>query len=226
MGRTVKAQSSTARQRRIVPAFQESRLTFALPKGRLLERALTFLEARGLPAPTFRGRELWAEAGGIRYLLVKPADLPTYVEYGAADLGILGEDLVRESGRNLLEPLTLPLVQMRLSLIGPPRLRGQDLRLLPLLRIGTKYPRLTQAYFRRRGIPVEIVPIQGSAELAPLFGLAEAIVDIVETGRTIRENGLVELEVLHRFQACLVVNRASYRLKLERIREVVEQLGG
>ena len=163
-------------------------------------------------------------ARALRFLLVKPGDVPVYVEYGAADLGIVGQDVLWESGRDVYEPLQLGFGRCRLVLAGTPAQRDRDFRLATGLRVATKYPRLTRAYFQRNGLSVEIIPLTGSIELAPLVGLADLVVDVVETGRTLRENGLVELEEIATCQAVLIVNRVSHRLRLAEVRDLLARL--
>jgi len=150
--------------------------------------------------------------------------VPVYVEYGAADLGIAGQDVLRESGRDLYEPLPLSFGHCRLVLAGTPAQRSRDFRLVTGLRVATKYPRLAQAYFQERGLSIEIIPLSGSIELAPLVGLADLLVDVVETGRTLRENGLVPLAEIAACQAAVVVNRVAHRLQLAPIRALLADL--
>lgn len=206
-------------------------LTVALPKGRLLEPAAALFRQLGWTCDLGNdSRQLLvtedreSEGEGLRFLLTKPADVPVYVEYGAADLGIAGQDVLRESGRDLYEPLLLSFGHCRLVLAGPPAQRSRDFRLATGLRVATKYPRLAQAYFRDRGLSIEVIPLSGSIELAPLVGLADLLVDVVETGRTLRENGLVPLEEILACQAAVVVNRASHRLQLSPIRSLLAAL--
>ncbi len=203
-------------------------LTIALPKGRMQEATLDLFAAVGLgPAPdAANGRKLvFTDANGsVRYVLAKPADVPTYVEYGAADLGVVGEDVLRESGRHVYEPLRLGFGRCRLMLAGPPEARNRNLRLDIGLRVASKYPRLAQAYCLEQGIPAEIIPLNGSVELAPTVGLAELLVDLVETGTTLRENGLVELDLIMHSQAVLIVNRASHKLRFETIQRLISEM--
>lgn len=205
-------------------------LTVALPKGRLLEPAADLFRRLGWRSDLGNGsRQLLAveenEAGGaIRFLLVKPADVPVYVEYGAADLGIVGQDVLWESGRDVYEPLVLDFGRCRLVLAGLPAQRERNFRLATGLRVATKYPRLARAHFQRQGLSAEIIPLTGSIELAPLVGLADLVVDVVETGRTLRDNGLVELEEIVACQAMVIVNRVSYRLHLAEIRQLLTAL--
>ena len=213
-------------------------LTVALPKGRLLEPAAELFRRQGWRCDLGNGsRQLLVTegnesategtpAGGtLRFLLVKPGDVPVYVEYGAADLGIVGQDALWESGRDLYEPLQLGFGRCRLVLAGLPSQRKRNFRLATGLRVATKYPRLARAYFQQQGLSVEIIPLTGSIELAPLVSLADLVVDVVETGRTLRENGLVELEEILTSQAAVVVNRVSYRLRLAELRELLTAMG-
>jgi len=206
-------------------------LTVALPKGRLLEPAATLFRRLGWGCELDNGSrqllvtEQSALEGPIRFLLAKPADVPVYVEYGAADLGIVGQDVLWESGRDVYEPLQLDFGHCRLVLAGLPGQRGRNFRLSTGLRVATKYPHLARSHFQRQGLSVEIIPLTGSIELAPLVGLADLVVDVVETGRTLLENGLVELEEIVSCQAMVVVNRVSYRLRLAEIRHLLAAFG-
>ena len=209
-------------------------LTVALPKGRLLEPAAELFRRQGWRCDLGNGsRQLLVTEGNesgtkrntLRFLLVKPGDVPVYVEYGAADLGIVGQDALWESGRDLYEPLQLGFGRCRLVLAGLPSQRERNFRLATGLRVATKYPRLARAYFQQQGLSVEIIPLTGSIELAPLVSLADLVVDLVETGRTLRENGLVELEEIVASQATVVVNRVSYRLRLAELQELLAAMG-
>lgn len=216
-------------------------LTIALPKGRLLDpavdrfrrlgwncrldngsRQLLFTETRHAPASQSLDPQRSEES--IRFLLVKPADVPVYVEYGAADLGIVGQDALWESGRDVYEPLLLSFGCCRLVLAGTPAQRGRNFRLATGLRVATQYPRLTRDYFQKQGLSVELIPLSGSVELAPLVGLADLLVDIVETGRTLDENGLIELDQIAASQATVIVNRVTYRLRLSEVRQLLSGL--
>jgi ATP phosphoribosyltransferase len=205
-------------------------LTVALPKGRLLEPAAALFRRHGWRCELGNGsRQLLVTeedvaTGAIRFLLVKPADVPVYVEYGAADLGIVGQDVLWESGRDVYQPLRLGFGQCRLVLAGLPSQRERNFRLATGLRVATKYPSLARAHFQQQGLSVEIIPLTGSIELAPLVGLADLVVDVTETGQTLRENGLVELEEILTCQAMVIVNRVAYRLRLEEIRQLLAAL--
>ncbi|HWE26048.1 MAG TPA: ATP phosphoribosyltransferase [Myxococcales bacterium] len=213
-------------------------ITVALPKGRTLGATLDRFARAGLvPEEDFSTtRKLIVPAGGAqaRFVLLKDPDVPLYVERGAADLGVCGLDHVLESGADLLVPIDLGFGACRLSLAAPRasafvegwhagETGGAEVG--RSVRVATKYPRLTARAFARRGVPVDIVRLSGSVELAAVANLADAIVDLVETGRTLEQNGLAVVEDLLQVTARLVVNRASYRLALEELLPVLERLG-
>jgi len=189
-------------------------LTFALPKGRLLDPALQLLSSmgvRGLEADTRRLLLTDAERD-LRFIFLKPADIPTYVEYGAADLGIVGKDILAEQQPDVYEPVDLGFGFCRLVVAEPRDLwERDDPTKWSWVRVATKYPTLTERYFSERGIQVEMIHLDGSIELAPLVGLAERIVDLVQTGETLRANGLVEVAEIMTSTARLIVNRASLK---------------
>jgi ATP phosphoribosyltransferase len=202
-------------------------LVIAIAKGRDTDDALALLRKAGLPPPDGDpGRKLIIPSvdGSLRYLLVKPGDVPTFVEYGAADLGICGLDVLREGGRNVYEPLLLPLGYCRLSLAGPANRPDTPLRYESQPRVATVFPKLTAEFFRQRGVNAEIITLKGSVELAPLVGLADLIVDLVQTGNTLRANGLAEYRTILQVQAVLIANRASYRLRSGPIQRVIDAL--
>lgn len=203
-------------------------ITIALPKGRLLPDTQELLGKVGYDSTVVGNgtRKLIAPdpAAAAQYLLVKPADVPTYVQYGAADVGIVGQDVLREAESDVLEPLNLGFGRCRLVVAGSPEQRGMELRLAPHLRIASKYPQLARSYFQEQGISVEIIPLQGSVELAPLVDLADLLVDIVQTGSTLKANGLIELEHIAWFEAALIVNRASQWTKADQISTLVGSL--
>ncbi|MEA3459977.1 MAG: ATP phosphoribosyltransferase [Chloroflexota bacterium] len=203
-------------------------LSIALPKGRLLHPCLELFQrlgCTGLAELASSRRLLWEEPEqGLSFMVVRPADVPIYVEYGSADLGIAGKDVLREEERDVYEPMGLGFGHCRLVVAGPPGIKSEDFRLRRSLRVATKYPRLAREHFLRRGISTEIVSLFGSVELAPQVGLADLIVDVVNTGRTLRENGLVEIEEVMVSEACLIVNRASHKLKLGEISDLMERI--
>jgi ATP phosphoribosyltransferase len=161
--------------------------------------------------------------GNHRVILVKPIDTPTYVEYGAADAGIAGRDVLLESGADVLEPLDLGFGRCRLAVAARNGVSTLDTD-RPIVRVATKYPRIALDYFNSRGIPVELIPLSGSIELAPLVGLADRIVDLVETGQTLRDNGMEIVDVIAESSARLLINRASYQTKRLEIVRLIEAL--
>jgi ATP phosphoribosyltransferase len=197
-------------------------LTIALPKGRLLPHALDALEAIGYDVGEMRGgtRKLIIEDknNNARFLLLKPFDVVTFVDYGAADLGIVGQDVLMEHDSDVFEPLALPFGYCRIVLAARRERAKTDWRFETSLRIASKYPRITRKFFVERGWSAEIIPLHGSIEIAPALGLSDLLVDIVDTGRTLKENGLVEIETLCHSQAALIVNRASHALKWQEIK--------
>lgn len=203
-------------------------LTIALAKGRLLEPSIKLLESLsykpGSAQNGSRNLVVEDESGGLRFLFAKASDVPIYVEYGAADVGIVGQDVLREMGSNVYEPLVLDYGHCRLVVAGKPEHRDADWRSVTGLRVATKYPRLADNFFTSRGLTVEIIGLYGSVELAPRVGLADLIVDVVDTGRTLKENGLVELDEVLKCQATLIVNRASHTLRVTAIRDLIERM--
>ena len=205
----------------------KSRLTLALPKGRLLEPALDLLRALGVEGIEEGSRKLvfTDEARGLDMLFLKPADVPAYVIYGAADLGIVGKDILLEQEPDVYEPLDLGFGFCRLVVAEPRALfERDDPSKWSWVRVATKYPRLTEAYFSERGIQVEIVRLDGSIELAPLVGLAERIVDLVQSGETLRANGLVEVAEIARSTARLIVNRASMKTEYGAVAKLIDEM--
>ena len=199
-----------------------------MSKGRLLDEALGLLERAGvrLADSDLNSRKLVIEdaSSRLRVFMVKPIDIPAYVEYGVADVGIAGLDVLMESNADIHQPLNLGIGLCKMVVAGPKTTARQNYRELSTVRIATKYPRVTTEYFTKRGVPVEIIPLSGSVELAPLLGLSDRIVDLVATGRTLAENGLEIIETICDISARLVVNRASYQVKRKRITELIQQL--
>ena len=210
-----------------MPETARGPLVIALAKGRLTPEILEHFERAGLPLPVDDAERkliLESQDGTLRYVMAKPADVPTFVEYGAADLGICGLDVLRESGRDVYEPLLLPFGYCRLSLAGPADRPDTPLRYASQPRVATSFPRLTADFFRQRGVNAEIITLKGSVELAPLVGLADLIVDLVQTGGTLRANGLAEFRTIMESQAVLIANRAAYRLQAAAVRRVLTAL--
>jgi len=203
-------------------------LTLALPKGRLLPPALDLLRRagfQGLPEDDSR-RLLFADpTNRLRLLILKPLDVPTYVEHGAADLGIVGKDVLLEQGPDVYEPLDLGFGVCRLVVAEPRELwERDDPAKWSWVRVATKYPNLTRQYFAERGIQVEVVRLDGSIELAPLVGLAERIVDLVQSGETLRANGLVEVAEILPSTARLIVNRAAQKTAHRAVGRLLDEL--
>jgi ATP phosphoribosyltransferase len=203
-------------------------LRVAFAKGRLHELALARFAAAGIVPEADAGRKLLVptSAPGLEFLVVKPGDVPIYVESGAADLGITGTDVLRETNADVLEPLELGFGHCRLSVAAPASAPWPELPGGLTPKVATKYPRLAREHFAAQGRAVEVIQINGSVEVAPLLGLSHWIVDLVDTGGTLRANGLVERDVILRSQAVLVANRASQKLKLEAHMALVDRLGG
>lgn len=198
-------------------------LKVAMPKGRINQAAIRLLQDAGYPVPddleATRKYIVSVPEAGMDFILVKPVDVPTFVEYGAADIGIVGKDILLEENRRVYELLDLAIGRCRMSVIGLPDWRPTDNP-----RVATKFPNIASGYFRERGQQVEIIKLNGSIELAPLIGLADRIVDMVETGRTLKENGLVELEPMFPITSRLIANRVQFRMKNEAIRELCDRL--
>ena len=203
-------------------------LTFALAKGRLADLTVDLLEAIGIPCEEFRSNSrklvFVNEEQKIKFILVKPGDVPTYVEYGAADLGVVGKDTLLEEGRNLYEVLDLGFGRCKMVVAGPKEHKGK-LEQLNDKRVATKYPKIASRYFNfDKRETIEIIKLNGSVELAPLVGLSEVIVDIVESGRTLKENGLEILEEIADLSARLVVNKVSMKMEAERIKDIITKV--
>jgi ATP phosphoribosyltransferase len=204
-------------------------LTLALPKGRLLDGALELLAGLGVDGVDGESRKLifTDTRRGLRLLFLKPADVPAYVTYGAADLGIVGKDILLEQNPDVYEPLDLGFGVCRLVIAEPRELwERDDPAKWSWVRVATKYPRLTEEYFSERGVQVEIVRLDGSIELAPLVGLADRIVDLVQSGETLRANGLVEVAEIARSTARLIVNRASMKTAHASVTGLIDQMKG
>jgi ATP phosphoribosyltransferase len=199
-------------------------LTIALPKGRVLRAVAPLLAQAGADTSVLLAddRTLVREspAASLRFLLLKPDDVPTYVEYGAADLGVCGRDVLLERLSDVYQPLDLEIGKCRMVVAGiahrppPPGVP----------RVATKYPRIAAEHFTRRGVQADIIHVQGSVELAPLTGLSDLIVDLVETGATLTQNGLEEREEIARVSSVLIANRSAYKLRQNQVRELVDKL--
>ncbi|MBL4851115.1 MAG: ATP phosphoribosyltransferase [Gammaproteobacteria bacterium] len=201
-------------------------LTIAVSKGRIYQEALPLLAAAGI-VPTEDpdiSRKLIIDTNepDVKLVIIRAADVPTFVEYGAADVGIAGKDvLVEYEGNGLYEPLDLKIASCALMLAGVPDYTQRQAR----MRIATKYVRTTQDYYAKQGVQVEIIKLYGSMELAPIVGLSDLIVDLVDTGNTLRANGLVPMEHIMDVSSRLVVNKGSMKMKQSRIKRLIEQIG-
>ena len=202
-------------------------MTIALSKGKLIESALDLFRRAGYATAGLSGesRRLVFACPEIdmTFLIVRPSDVPTYVEYGGADAGIVGKDVLMEQDSDVYEPLDLGFGACRISVAALQGEGSRD-RLSSKIRVATKYPKITERFFNQRGIPVEIIKLYGSIELAPVVGLADRIVDLVETGSTLKAHDLVEVDVIARSTARFIVNRASLRLKHAPLMELIRRL--
>ncbi len=203
-------------------------LTIALAKGRLANKAMEMFEAIGISCDEMKDKAsrkliFVNEDLGVRFFLAKANDVPTYVEYGAADIGIVGRDTILEEGRKLYEVMDLGVGKCRMCVCGPESAR-ERLEHHELIRVATKYPNIAKDYFyNQKYQTVEIIKLNGSIELAPIVGLSEVIVDIVETGSTLRENGLMVLEEVCSLSARMVVNQVSMKTENERITAIIKK---
>ncbi|HYM38481.1 MAG TPA: ATP phosphoribosyltransferase [Nitrospiraceae bacterium] len=204
-------------------------ITVALSKGKLLEPAVALFKKAG-----YAGKSLSADSRrliieipekSVTLMIVRPSDVPTYVEYGAADVGVVGKDMLLEQNLDVYEPMDLKFGRCRLSVAAR---KGHEVRerMSAKLRVATKYPNITERHYNQKGIPVEIIKLYGSIELAPVVDLADRIVDLVSTGRTLKAHDLEEVEVIAESTARLIVNRASLKLKHDEIAELMARLNG
>ena len=204
-------------------------LTFALTKGRLAKKTLEMLERLGITCEEMKDKDsrkliFVNEELGLKFFLAKGPDVPTYVEYGAADIGIVGEDTILEEQRKLYEVLDLGFGKCKMCICGPES-AAELLQHHEQIRVATKYPRIAKDYFyNKKHQTVEIIKLNGSIELAPIVGLSEVICDIVETGTTLRENGLTVLEEVCPLSARVVVNQVSMKMENERITKLIRDL--
>ncbi len=205
-----------------------SPLTIAVPKGRILKPLAALFARVGIDGAALLAddRTLIRRASDdLRFLLLKPDDVPTYVEYGAADLGVCGRDVLEERASDVYRPLDLGIGRCRMIVAGRVGENGAPPHgSASLPRIATKYPRTAAAHFARRGVQADVIYVQGSVELAPITGLADLIVDLVETGATLAQNGLEEREEVARVSSVLVANRASFKLRQSAIGPIVASL--
>ena len=204
-----------------------SRLRVAVPKGAIFEDALRALAAAGLPVEVLRdnGRRLFYRTEGIEFIVSRPSDVPVFVEHGAADVGIVGKDVLEEQRPNVMQLKDLGTGACRMILAAP-QSRAEEVRRAishaEVVRVATKFPNTARRYFESLGRQAEIIELNGAVELAPLVGLSECIVDLTATGTTLRENNLVALDEISHSTARLIANRGAYRLRHEEIAALVD----
>ena len=208
---------------------EERYLTFALGKGRLANKTLELLEQIGITCEEMKDKNsrkliFVNEEKKLKFFLSKGPDVPTYVEYGAADIGVVGKDTIMEENRHVYEVLDLGFGKCRMCVCGPAS-AGELLRHHERIRVATKYPLIARDYFyNKKHQTVDIIKLNGSVELGPIVGLSDVIVDIVETGSTLKENGLGVLEEICPLSARMIVNQVSMQMEMERIRTLITQL--
>lgn len=200
-------------------------LSIALPKGRLGEKTYKIFEAAGLGCPEILedNRKLIFDnpENGVRYFWAKPSDVAIYVEHGAADIGVVGKDILLESSPDVYELLDLNMGKCRMAVAGK---KGQHYDPKKTLRVATKFPHIARNYFNKKGVDIEIIKLNGSIEIAPLLDLSDVIVDIVETGATLKENNLEPFEDIVNISARFIANKASYKFKSEEIENLISKI--
>ena len=203
-------------------------ITIALPKGKLFGLSAELLRKVGWTAEGLHEKSrkliITNEAARLKFIITKTADVPTYVEYGAADIGIIGKDVILESGKDIYELLDLGFGACHLMMAVPKDKKRPRLEDYAHTRVATKFPRIDESFFAAQGMQMEYIKLNGSIELAPIIGMSESIVDIVETGTTLRENNLEEIVTIMNATARLIANRVSYKLKFDRINQLVNDL--
>ena len=203
-------------------------LTVALPKGKLFKPSAELLEKIGYTADGLSDKSrkliITNEEKKVRFIITKTADVPTYVEYGAADIGVIGKDVLTESGKDVYELLDLGFGKCHLMMAVPKEQKRAKLTDYAYTRVATKFPHIAEEFFTRQGMQMEYINLGGSIELGPVVGLSESIVDIVETGTTLKENGLEEIAYIMDATARLIANRVSFKLKFARIGNMVTAL--
>ena len=203
-------------------------ITIALPKGKLFGLSAELLRKVGWTAEGLHEKSrkliITNEAARLKFIITKTADVPTYVEYGAADIGIIGKDVILESGKDVYELLDLGFGACHLMMAVPKDKKRPRLEDYAHTRVATKFPRIAESFFAAQGMQMEYIKLNGSIELAPIIGMSESIVDIVETGTTLRENNLEEIVTIMNATARLIANRVSYKLKFDRINLLVNDL--
>ncbi len=207
---------------------QNDYLTIALPKGKLFSLSADLLAKVGITADDLSDKSrklvITNEQAKVNFIVSKTADVPTYVEYGAADIGVIGKDVLDESGKDVYELLDLGFGRCHLMMAVPKDKKRAKLTDYAHTRVATKFPNIAKKFFDEHGMQMEYIKLNGSIELGPIVGLSESIVDIVETGTTLRENDLEEIAFIKEATARLIANRVSFKLKFDRINELVTNL--
>ncbi len=207
---------------------ERSALTIALPKGRVFSEAVACLEQAGVLSKRISDKSrkliLHDPETNLRILILRNHDVPIYVERGAADLGVIGRDVLLEQGRDVYEPLDMQVAPCRLMVAAPEGVTWEDLRGRVALRVATKFPAITTRFFEQEGIQARIIRLYGNVEIAPATGVADVIVDLVDTGGTLRANGLVAIREIFSATARLIANRASLKTNYERMQAIIENL--
>ncbi len=206
--------------------MQKDKIVVALPKGRLFDQTIEIFKKANLIENNIsqKSRKLVLEEGDFKFLIVRAKDVPTYVENGIADIGVAGDDVLLEQTPDVYRPIDLGIGACGIVVAGKKGTKDRYLSNYTYLKIATKYPNITKEFFAKKGVKVHIIELYGSVELAPLMGLADYIVDIVETGRTLRENGLEVVEYITNSSAKLIVNRISYKTKNNKILNILEKI--
>ncbi len=202
------------------------KIVVALPKGRLFDQTIDIFFRAGILQEKIKpeSRKLTVESDSFKFLLVRAKDVPTYVEYGVADIGVAGDDVLLESKPDVYRPVDLKIGACSIVVAGLPESKDIYNSNPTSIKVSTKYPSITKEFFGEKGIEVQIIELYGSIELAPLMGLSDFIVDIVETGRTLKENGLIVIDYIRPSSAKLIVNRVSYKTKNNEIMPVIDKL--
>ncbi len=202
------------------------KIVAAFPKGRLFEQTIEIFYHAGILPEKIQpqSRKLILETEEFKFLLVRAKDVPTYVEYGVADIGVAGDDVLLESEADVYRPIDLGIGACNIVVAGLPESKRLYESNPTSIKVSTKYPKIAKSFFMEKGIETQIIELYGSIELAPLLGLSDFIVDIVETGRTLKENGLVVIDHIRPSSAKLIVNRASYKTKSMKLSTVFEKI--
>lgn len=204
-------------------------LAIAIPSGRLMDDCVKLFEASGIyfPKEILESRKLSGISENLKFLVCKPKDVPTYVEYGTADIGVVGKDVLLEESPQVYELHDLGIGRCKIVVAIPNDAKPEELFFKgDIIRVATKYPKIAREFFNKKGISIEILNLSGSIELAPVTGIADVIVDIVSTGRTLRENNLKVWEEITTSSARLIANRASLHIKVGEIKDILQRLKG